>query len=98
GSQKKRKGRDTTMVSIDQKIADLVAGVLPSRQAYLADGPTAVLYLSMFLFFFTQLSLEFDFSTDEELNSVTCTEDDYTYRTADGTCNNKNLPKLGAAG
>ncbi|KAJ9470441.1 Alpha-dioxygenase 2 [Diplonema papillatum] len=86
------------MASIDQKIADLLAAVLPSRQAYLANGPTGIIYLSMFLFFFSHLSLEFDFSTDEELNSVTCTEADYRYRTADGTCNNKDLPKMGAAG
>ncbi|KAJ9453599.1 Alpha-dioxygenase 2 [Diplonema papillatum] len=86
------------MVSIDQKIANLLADVLPSRQAYLVDGPKAIIYFSMFTFFFTQLSLEFDFSTEEELTSVTCTENDYRYRTADGTCNNKDLPKMGAAG
>ncbi|KAJ9464186.1 hypothetical protein DIPPA_11487 [Diplonema papillatum] len=72
----------------------MCADVLPSRQAYLVDGPKAIIYFSMFTFFFSQLSLEFDFSTEEELTSVTCTENDFRYRTADGTCNNKDLTRF----
>eukprot|EP01061_Rhynchopus_euleeides_P025642 TRINITY_DN4159_c0_g1_i1.p1 TRINITY_DN4159_c0_g1~~TRINITY_DN4159_c0_g1_i1.p1 ORF type:complete len:590 (+),score=242.60 TRINITY_DN4159_c0_g1_i1:54-1823(+) len=39
-----------------------------------------------------------DYTSEEELKSVTCSDIDYLYRTADGTCNHRVFTKMGAAG
>eukprot|EP00659_Diplonema_papillatum_P017029 gene17029-26128_t len=70
------------------------------RSVYLTNG-SAVLKGAIYLLL-TNLILQstvlFDYTTEEELLSVKCTAADSLYRKADGTCNNPQLPKMGAKG
>eukprot|EP01061_Rhynchopus_euleeides_P033203 TRINITY_DN554_c0_g1_i7.p1 TRINITY_DN554_c0_g1~~TRINITY_DN554_c0_g1_i7.p1 ORF type:complete len:638 (+),score=287.73 TRINITY_DN554_c0_g1_i7:104-1915(+) len=70
------------------------------RGVYLTDGPRTLRGLVYILLAttFLQESTLFDFTSDEELRSVECSEADFKYRMADGTCNHKELTKMGAKG